>query len=55
MKTTKKNFDAVAESRKWREQTSAMLASMTTEQKVKLLNQRLRRFKPVAHRKAVAA
>ena len=55
MTTKKKSFDAVAESRKWREQTSAMLASMTTEQKIKLLNQRLRRFKPDVHRKAVAA
>ena len=54
MTTKNKTFDAVAESRKWREQTSALLAPLTAEQRIKLLNQRLRRFKPAARPKALA-
>ena len=54
MMTKNKTFDAVAESRKWREQTSALLAPLTAAQRIKLLNQRLRRFKPAARQKVVA-
>lgn len=47
MKTTiEKDFDAVAESRKWREKTSALLSKMTSEEKIAFLNRRLTRFRP---------
>lgn len=47
MQTTtkiKKDFDAVAESRKWRENTSAMLAPMSSEERIEFLNQRIADF-----------
>jgi hypothetical protein len=56
MKTSrKKSFDAVAESRKWREQTSTLLAPMNPREKIAFLNRRLRRFKSAARPKPVAA
>lgn len=39
-----KNFDAVAESRKWRAETSALLAPMTSEQRIEFLNRRIADF-----------
>ncbi len=41
--TTKKNkrFDAVAESRKWRIKTGAILATMTPEEQMAFLNRRI--------------
>jgi hypothetical protein len=38
METKKKVFDAVAESRKWRETTSRRLDAMTTEQRLAYLH-----------------
>lgn len=42
MKTTiKKDFDAVAESRKWRENTSALLSTMTPAERIAFINRRI--------------
>jgi len=51
----KKEFDAVAESRKWRERTSALLAPMTTEERIQFLGRRLSRFPKSQKQKPVAA
>jgi hypothetical protein len=40
----KKEFDAVAESRKWREKTGELLAPMTPEERVAFLNRRITDF-----------
>ncbi|HEV3271965.1 MAG TPA: hypothetical protein VGZ93_07280 [Candidatus Methylacidiphilales bacterium] len=44
MMTKKKIFDAVAESRKWREKTSALLATMTRSERIEFLNRRIADF-----------
>jgi hypothetical protein len=44
MMTKKKTFDAVAESRKWREETGALLATMTRAERIEFLNQRIADF-----------
>jgi len=44
MKTRQKKFDAVAESRRWREQTSALLASLTPSERITFLNRRIADF-----------
>lgn len=41
MATKKKNFDAVAESRRWRRSTSKLLNKMTPSEQVTFLNRRL--------------
>lgn len=38
---TKKTFDAVAASRRWRRQTSRLLRNMTSEERIAFLNRRL--------------
>jgi hypothetical protein len=59
MTTKKKTFDAVAESRKWREETSALLATMTRAERIAFLNRRIADFpktRPQAqHREPVAS
>lgn len=42
--TIKKTFDAVAESRKWREKTSAMLSTMKEGERIDFLNRRIALF-----------
>jgi hypothetical protein len=44
MMTKKKTFDAVAESRKWREETGALLATMTQAERIAFLNRRIADF-----------
>ncbi len=44
MTTKKKTFDAVAESRKWREETGALLATMTPVERIEFLNRRIADF-----------
>jgi len=44
MTTKKKTFDAVAESRKWREETGALLAAMTRAERIEFVNQRISDF-----------
>ena len=44
MSRKKKTFDAVAESRKWREETSALLATMTRAERIEFLNRRIADF-----------
>ena len=44
MMTKKKTFDAVAESRKWREETGALLATMTRAERIEFLNRAHRRL-----------
>ena len=44
MMTKKKTFDAVAESRKWREETGALLATMTRAERIEFLNRRIADF-----------
>lgn len=53
---TKKNkrFDAVAESRKWRVKTGALLATMTPKEQIAFLNRHLERFR-AAPKKGQAA
>jgi hypothetical protein len=41
---SKKSFDAVAESRKWRQKTSALLATMSAKERIKFINRRLADF-----------
>lgn len=42
MKTTnKRNFDAVAESRKWRKKTSLLLSTMTQAERIAFINRRI--------------
>ena len=41
MATKKKNFDAVAASRRWRRTTSKLLNTMTAEEQLAFLNRRL--------------
>lgn len=38
---TKKTFDAVAASRRWRRKTSRLLRDMTSEERIAFLNRRL--------------
>jgi F0F1-type ATP synthase delta subunit len=44
MATRTKTFDAVAESRKWREETGALLATMTQAERIEFLNRRISDF-----------
>ncbi|MEO6969525.1 MAG: hypothetical protein ABI217_01355 [Chthoniobacterales bacterium] len=37
----KKGFDAVAESRRWRRETSALLATMSPERRIEFINRRI--------------
>jgi hypothetical protein len=46
METKQKTFDAVGESRKWREATSRKLDAMTAEQRVAYLTSVGERFRP---------
>jgi len=58
MPRKKKTFDAVAESRKWREETGALLATMTRAERIEFLNRRIADFPnpPKAqHRKPAAS
>ena len=59
MMTKKKTFDAVAESRKWREETGALLATMTRAERIEFLNRRIADFpktRPkVQHREPAAS
>jgi hypothetical protein len=41
MATTKKTFDALAASRRWRRTTSRLLNKMTPEEQIAFLNRRL--------------
>jgi F0F1-type ATP synthase delta subunit len=51
MTPKKKTFDAVAESRKCREETGALLATMTRAERIAFLNRRIANF-PKARSKA---
>jgi len=44
MPQKKKTFDAVAKSRKWREETGALLATITQAERVEFLNRRIAAF-----------
>jgi hypothetical protein len=45
MKTTiKRDFDAVAESHKWREKTSVLLSTMSPAERIAFLNRRIADF-----------
>jgi len=58
MMTRKKKFDAVVESRKWREQTSALLATMAPAERIEFVNRRIADFpktRPKVQRLAQAA
>ena len=56
MKTTiKKDFDAVAESRKWREKTSSLLSTMPTAERIAFINRRIADFPTVRPEKHPAA
>lgn len=55
MEKKKKSFDAVEESRKWRRETSALLATMTPQEQMDFLNRRLTRVGRVHRKKDVMA
>lgn len=44
MATKKKAFDAIAESRKWRRQTSRLLLAMTSAERIAFLDRCLKRW-----------
>lgn len=57
MTSKKKKFDAVAESRKWRKETGALLATMTRAERIAFLNRRIADFpktRPKARRRESA-
>jgi hypothetical protein len=47
-----KTFDAVAESRKWRAASSALLAKMTPWERIAFLNRRASHFRPAGKKSA---
>ncbi len=54
----KKKFDAVAESRKWREETGALLATMSRAERIEFVNRRIADFpktRPKSRRRKLAA
>ncbi len=53
--TIKKDFDAVAESRKWREKTSSLLSTMTPAERIAFINRRIADFPKVRPEKHTAA
>jgi hypothetical protein len=59
MTQKKKTFDAVAESRKWRVATGALLATMTRAERIEFLNRRIADFpktrSKVQHREPVGS
>ncbi len=56
MKTTiKKDFDAVAESRKWREKTSILLSTMSPTERIAFINRRIADFPQTRSKKQAVA
>ena len=48
-----KRFDAVGESRKWRQQSSALLATMPAKKRIEFINRRIAQF-PIKQKEAAA-
>ena len=53
METKTKTFDAVAESRKWREETSLKLNAMSLEERLKYLKEAAKQFQVIKRSKYI--